>query len=262
MSLTQTTVTLQGIEVPISRKGHGRPLLMLHGGGGPVASRPFADLLAQHMEVIEPVHPGFAGTAIPDHFDGMEDLVYLYLDLMDALDLQDAVLMGFSMGGWTAAEIAVRNLQRIGQLILVDALGIKPGGRDDRDIPDIFAMSPEDVERLMWHDPAKAPGATQRSDEEWQAAAANRVALGMYTWDPYMHNPKLPNRLQRISVPTLLLWGASDRLVTPDYGRAYAGLIPQADLRVIGAAGHAPHIEQPEAFARRVLDFVALRSAA
>lgn len=259
---THTTLTLQGIELPVSRRGRGRPLLMLHGGGGPVSSRPFADLLAEHMEVIEPVHPGFAGTAIPEHFDGMEDLVYLYLDLMDKLDLRDAVLMGFSMGGWAAAEIAVRNQQRIGQLILVDAVGIKPGSRDDRDIPDIFATSPEEVERLMWHDPAKAPGAAGRSDEEWQAAAANRVALGMYTWDPYMHNPKLPRRLHRVGVPTLLLWGAGDRLVTPDYGRAYAGMIPQADLQVIGAAGHLPHIEQPEAFAARVLDFAAHRPAA
>lgn len=262
MPITETTLSLQGIELPVIRKGRGRPLLMLHGGSGPASSHPFTDELAKHMEIIEPIHPGFAGSAIPEHFDGLEDLVYLYLDLMDALDLRDAVLMGFSMGGWAAAEIAVRNQQRIGQLILVDAVGIKPGTRDDRDIADIFAMSPESVEQLMWHDPSKAPGSSGRTDQEWQTAAANRIALGMYTWDPYMHNPKLPRRLHRISVPTLMLWGASDSFVTPDYGRAYASLIPRADLRTIDAAGHAPHIEQPDTFVGHVLEFVAPSLAA
>lgn len=261
MTPIRTQLALQGIELSVTRRGRGRPVLMLHGGGGPVSTLPFADALAEHVELIEPVHPGFAGSAIPEHFDGLEDLVYLYLDLMDALDLRDAAVMGFSMGGWLAAEIAVRNQQRIGQLILVDAVGIKPGGRDDRDIPDIFAIAPEKVEQLMWHDPGKMPGASGRTDAEWQTMAANRIALGMYTWDPYMHNPKLPRRLHRITAPTLLLWGEEDRFVTPAYGRSYARLIPGAELRLIPAAGHAPHVEQPESFVRHVLSVVAPKAA-
>jgi pimeloyl-ACP methyl ester carboxylesterase len=255
MTNTTTTITLQGIELKISRKGRGKPLLMLHGGGGPISSRPFADQLADHFEIIEPIHPGFSGTPIPSRFDSVEDLVYLYLDLIEALDLKDVTLLGHSLGGWIAAEIAVRNLSRVSRLVLADAIGIKPGGRDERDIPDIFAMSPDKVEALLWHDATYAPSEANRSDQDWQMMAANRVALGMYTWDPYMHNPKLMDRLHRITVPTLLLWGAHDRFVRPSYGQAYAQRIPGARLELIDDAGHVPHVEQPAAFVRHVLAF-------
>lgn len=250
-------VRLQGIDLEVRRKGSGPALLMLHGGGGPVFDHPFADQLAQHFEVIAPVHPGFGGSRIPEHFDNLEDLVYLYLDLMDELDLRDAVLMGNSMGGWTAAEIAVRNSQRIARLILVDAIGIKPGGRETRDIADVFAMPASEVAKLLWHDIARAPDVSAMSDAELQGLAADRVAFGMYTWDPYMHNPKLRHRLHRIKVPTLLLWGESDRLVTPEYGRAYCSMIPGARMEIIPRAGHSPHIEQPDALVQKVLAFAA-----
>src|SRR5207247_6496682 len=101
--------------------------------------------LTQRFDVIAPTHPGFANSPIPEHFDALEDLVYLYLDLLDALDVWDVVLMGFAMGGWVAAELAVRNTTRLAQLILVDAVGIKPGHRDTRDIADIFAAPAPEV---------------------------------------------------------------------------------------------------------------------
>jgi len=247
--------TLQGVEVEVARKGAGTPLLMLHGGGGPVMKQPFTDELAKNFEIIAPTHPGFGGTKVPDHFDGMEDLVYLYLDLLDALDIHDAVLMGFSMGGWLAAELATISCNRFSRLILVDAVGVKIGGPTDRDIADVFGIPPEEATRLMWHDPAKAPKMDGLSDEALQAIAGNRIALGLYTWEPYMHNPKLKHRIHRISVPTLVIWGASDGLVKTDYGQAYANLIPGAKFVAIPEAGHSPHAEQPEAFLSQVLAF-------
>ena len=250
------TIELQGVPVDVVFKGAGPQLFLLHGGGGPVASMPFADSLSEQFEIIAPVHPGFAGSAIPDHFDDLQDLIYLYLDLMDTLDLQDAVMMGFSMGGWTAAELAVLSTARISRLILVDAVGVKVGGRDDRDIVDVFATPQEELTKLMWHDPGKAPNPSQMTDEQRQIMQSNRVALGLYTWQPYMHNPKLPRRLHRIDVPALVLWGESDGLVTPDFGRAYASMIPNAAFAVIPAAGHAPQVEQPEVFVQHVLSFV------
>lgn len=253
---TVRTIDLPGAAVDVVCKGSGPTLFMLHGGGGPVASMPFADRLAESFEIIAPVHPGFAGSAIPDHFDDLQDLIYLYLDLMDALDLEDAVMMGFSMGGWTAAELAVLSTARLSKLILVDAVGVKVGGREDRDIADVFATPQEELTRLMWHDPSKAPDPVQMTDEQRQIMQSNRVALGLYTWQPYMHNPKLPRRLHRIDVPTLVLWGESDGLVTPDYGRAYCGMIPGAQFAVIPEAGHAPQAEQPDAFVEQVLSFV------
>ena len=251
----QQTLTLHDIDVGIVRKGSGPPLVMLHGGGGPVAAMPFADRLAERFEIIAPTHPGFDGTPIPDRFDDIHDLTFLYLDLMDALDLSDAVLMGFSMGGWAAASMAVMTTERISKLILVDAVGIKPGGRDDRDIADIFALRPENLVELMWHDPANAPSPAEMSDEQVQVMIANRTALAMYTWDPYMHDPRLKHRLHRIDVPTLLIWGESDGLVTTDYGTAYRDLIAGAELVVVPEAGHAPQLEQPDAFVKHVLDF-------
>jgi pimeloyl-ACP methyl ester carboxylesterase len=252
---SKTVLELHGVGLEVARKGSGPQLLILHGGGGPVSHLPFADELAKRFEIIEPVHPGFAGTPIPEHFDNLQDLIFLYLDLFDALPLERATVMGFSMGGWTAAELAVMTTARMSRLILVDAVGIKAGGREDRDIADVFASPAPDLARRMWHDPAKAPDPAKMSDAEIQMVAANRIALAMYTWDPYMHNPKLRHRLHRIKLPTLLLWGAGDGIVTPKYGEAYRALIPGAKLVVIPDAGHAPHIEQPGAFVRHVMAF-------
>ncbi len=254
-SETSTVVSLRGVDVPLVRRGAGPPALVLHGGEGPVDQLPFVDFLAAHFELVLPTHPGFGGAPIPEHFDNLQDLVFLYLDLIDSLDLQDAILMGFSMGGWLAAEIAVMNTGRFSKLALVDSVGIKPGGPFDRDIADVFASSAEDLLKATWHDRSLAPDQGAMTDEELQIIAANRVAHGLYTWEPYMHNPKLRYRLHRIDIPTLLIWGGNDGIVTPDYGAALRDLIPGASLSVIPEAGHHPHIEQPDEFASRFLEF-------
>ncbi|MBU7443499.1 alpha/beta fold hydrolase [Paraburkholderia fungorum] len=257
MTSTVQTIVLQGIDLLVSRKGRGQPLLLLHGGGGPVFSCPFADALAQNFEVIEPIHPGFSGTQVPKTIDGVSDLAYLYLDLLDALDLKSVTLVGISLGGWVANEIAVRNLSRISRLVLVDAVGVKLGSREERDFPDVFATDPREVERLMWHDMSFAPVNQNLDDAGWQAVAQNFMALGVYAFDPYMHNPKLKGLLHRVTVPTLVLWGAQDRFAEPSYGEAYARLIPGSRFELIDNAGHAPHVEQPVAVAQHVLNFAA-----
>ncbi len=249
------TVSLQGIDLQVIRRGAGPQLLLLHGGGGPQLSLPFFERLTAQFDVIAPTHPGFAGSPIPEHFDGMDDLVYLYLDLMDALDLRDVILMGISMGGWAAAEIAVRNTSRLSKLILVDAVGIKAGGRDSRDIADVFGLPQDEVTGLLFHDPSKAPDLTTLTDAQMTEMAANRIALAMYTWEPYMHNPKLRHRLHRVQVPTLLIWGEDDGLVPVSYAEAYRALIPGAELVVIPKAGHVPQVEQPDLFCDHVCAF-------
>lgn len=244
---------LQGIDVEVIRKGSGQPLLMLHGGGGQIAGMPFADKLAEKFEIIAPTHPGFGGSKIPDHFDRVDDLVYLYLDLLDELDLRDVTLMGFSMGGWTAVELATMTTERLSRLVLVDPVGVKVGGREDRDIADVFALPGEKLAEIMFHDPSLAPNPADIPDEQLHIIAANRIALGVYTWEPYMHNPKLPHRMHRINIPTHFIWGASDGLVTADYGRAYAKMIDGATMTVIEEAGHSPQMEQPDKFVEAVL---------
>ena len=251
------TINLQGIEVTVTRKGSGPPLFLLHGGGGPVTALPFADRLAEKFEIIAPTHPGFAGTAIPDSYDGITDLAFTYMDLMDRIELKNAVALGISMGGWLLAELAVMSTARMSKLIFVDAVGVKHGGPTDRDIADVFALSGPDLAAIMWHDPSKAPNPANMNDEQLQMMAANRTALALYTWDPYMHNPKLAGRLHRIDRPALFLWGGSDRLVTPEYGRKYAALVPGARFVEISGAGHTPQAEQPDAFLAEVLAFTA-----
>ena len=246
---------LQGIDLDVARRGSGPPLLMLHGGGGPVAAMPFATRLAETFEIIAPVHPGFAGTRIPDHFDCIDDLVYLYLDLLDELDLREVLLVGFSMGGWVAAEMATMTTERLSRVALVNSVGVKVGGRDDRDIADVFAVPGERLAEIMFHDPSMMPGFADMSEEQLEIIAANRMALGVYTWDPYMHNPKLPGRLHRVTIPAHFIWGASDGVVSVDYGRGFCGMIPGATMTVIEEAGHAPHMEQPDRFVDDLLAF-------
>jgi len=252
------SIDLQGITLPFARRGppDAPAVLVLHGGGGPVSNQFALRELSETHHLIAPVHPGFAGTPIPEHFDGMEDLVYLYLDLLDALCLERVTLMGFSMGGWCATEMAVRNTGRLSHLLLVDSVGIKPGRREDRDVADVFGIPPQELINRLFHDVSNAPDHSGASEEDLAVLASNRTALALYTWEPYMHNPKLPRRMHRIDIPTLLIWGESDGIVSVDYAAAYQSLIRDAGLEVIAQAGHQPQIEQPAAWLSAVRRFL------
>lgn len=260
MSVATAKQLLAG-SVPLTylESGAGPPILVLHGAGGLPEGAPFLERLAEHGRVIVPTHPGFGRSELPDWIDSVDDLAYLYLDLLESLDLRDVTVIGCSMGGWLAAEIAVKSTARIARLVLVDPIGIKVSDRLTRDIIDIFATDPVELERIAVHDPRNALDLAALSDEALELMARNREAAALYLWEPYAHDPKLPRRLHRIDVPTLLLWGESDRIVTPAYGRAYAELIPRARFELIPAAGHAPHIEQPDAFIEHVVKFLGER---
>jgi pimeloyl-ACP methyl ester carboxylesterase len=252
-------VTVSGVRLELIERGRGRPLLFLHPGIGIEHSAPVLEHLARSARVIVPSHPGFGRSDVPRWMNTVDDLAYFYLDLLETLDLKDAVVVGVSLGGWIAASIAVKSTERLSALVLANAIGIKPGDRETRDIVDIFAATDEELAALAWHDPAAgARDYKTMPDDEVTSAARNREALARYAWSPYMHDPKLPHRLHRIRIPTLFLWGASDRILSEAYGRAYCALIPGAKFEPIERAGHFPHLEQPEAFARRVLAFAGL----
>jgi pimeloyl-ACP methyl ester carboxylesterase len=246
-----------GIDLEIVRRGTGRPMLVLHGFDTIDPAAAFLDLLGRHGEIIAPSSPGFGQSPRPEDFDTVYDLVHLYLAALDALPGDKVTLLGFSFGGWLAAEVAAACGHRLAKLVLVDPLGIKISDRETPDILDVFNKSPDEVRRKSWHDPARfAPDYNAMSDEALVVHARNREALCLYAWRPYMYNPQLPRWLGRIKVPTLLVWGASDRVVTPDYGRAYSRLIPGSRFALIEGAGHHPEIEQPEAFVERVAAFL------
>ena len=251
-------VNVHGVQLEVVERGEGRPILLLHGEDGLDPKAPFLDLLAAFGRVIAPSHPGFGHSPDAETIDTIDDLAYLYLDLFTEQDLREVLVIGCSLGGWVAAEMAVKNTDRLAKLVLVDPLVIKVGDRETRDIPDIFALPPAEVTRLQYHDPARvAVDYTALSDDELTVIARNREATALYAWEPYFHNPKLRQRLHRINIPTLLLWGASDRFVTPGYyGAAYRDAIPGARLELIERAGHFPHREQPEAFVERVRKFM------
>jgi pimeloyl-ACP methyl ester carboxylesterase len=188
----------------------------------------------------------------------VDDLSYFYLDLMEQLDLRDATVVGVSFGAWVAAAIAVKSTARIARLVMADAVGIKVGDRETRDIVDIFALTDPQLNELAYWDPKIAARDYKAMPvAAVTAVARNREALGRYGWQPYMHDPKLKGRLHRIRVPTLFLWGTHDRILTEAYGRAYCAAIPGARFELIDKAGHYPHLEQPQAFADRVLAFAA-----
>jgi len=255
-SSTTERLSVGGIELEVVRRGAGRPLLLLHGLQNVDPRARVLDLLGRHAGIVAPSHPGFGHSARPPEFETVYDLVHLYLDLLETLPDERVTLVGLSFGGWLAAEIAVKCCHRIDRLVLVDALGIKVSDRETPDILDIFHTSPSEVQRRSWHDPSRwAPDYNSMSDDELVVRARNRDALCLYGWRPYMYNPRLKPWLRRIEVPTLVLWGASDGIVKPSYGRAYSASIPGSRFELIEKAGHHPDIEQPEAFVERVAAF-------
>ena len=255
--MTQT-IQLSGAGLELIERGQGRPLLFLHAGEGLSAERPWLDLLSQHYRVIAPSHPGYGASPLIDGgAGGIDDLAYLYLDLTRELDLENALLVGADLGGWIAAEMMVRSTVRFSCLVLVAPLGIKLRGRDERDIADIHAMTPAEYLRLAWADARNGDvDYTALPDSELAAIVRGREAFALYGWKPYMHNPRLKRWLHRIDRPTLLLWGAADRIVTPFYGEGWRQEIAGARIDIIPDAGHFPHWEQPEEFVQRLSAFV------
>jgi pimeloyl-ACP methyl ester carboxylesterase len=251
-----TSMVVNGITIEAVERGQGRPILFLHPGIGMDAGAPVLNELARGGRVIAPSHPGFAGSQLPKGMSTVDDLSYFYLDLLDQLDLRDVLVIGVGLGGWLAAEIAIKNNARLSRLVMANAIGVKVGDRETRDIIDIWSLMPDELDALAWADPANGKIDYKSLPQEASLAAArNREAYARFCWSPYMHNPKLKNRLHRIGIPTLFLWGAADRILSDKYGRGYCAMIPSARFETIERAGHYPHLEQPEEFARRALAF-------
>ncbi len=258
-SATRATAArvINGVRIELIERGSGRPLLFLHPGIGISATAPVLDRLAEQARVIAPSHPGFGASEQPPEFNSIDDLAYFYLDLIDALDLTDTIIVGVSLGGWIAAEMAVKSCARISHLVLANPVGIKVSDRETRDIADIFALTEEQFAEMAYFDPGAGKHDYKSMPEaEVRVVARNREATARYGWSPYMHDPKLKARLHRIRVPTLLMWGTADRILSQPYGEAYCTAIPGARLEPIERAGHFPHLEQPDEFARRIFAFV------
>lgn len=249
-AITRTVTLSPDLDLTLTENGTGRPVLILHGGGGPFTVAGIADHLAATMHTITPTHPGWNGTPCPAWLSGIDDLALTYLHYLEDHGLRNVLVIGSSLGGWIGAEMAVRDgAGRITGLILIDAVGIAVAGAPIRDF---FALDARAVADYSFHDadrfyvdPATVP-APQAAIRQ-----ANMTTMRAAAGDPYMHDPKLLHRLGDVTIPVLVLWGESDRIVTPAYGAAYAAAFPDARFEIVEKAGHLPQIEQPAAtFAR------------
>lgn len=245
-ALTRTVTLHPNLDLTLTEAGTGRPVLILHGGGGPFTIASIANHLTDSMHTIVPTHPGWNGTVRPAWLSSISELAQAYIRYIEDSNLRDVLIIGSSLGGWIGCEMAVRDqASRITGLILIDAVGIAVDGEPIRDF---FALDAREVADYSYHDaerfyvdPTTVPAA--------QAAArqANMTTMRAVAGDPYMHDPELQNCLTQVAIPVLVIWGKSDRIVTPAYGQAFARAFQHARFAIVEDAGHLPQIEQPDA---------------
>lgn len=244
MEFETRTVDIAGARITYREAGSGSPLLFLHGSGGAAALLPVLEPLTARHRVIVPDHPGYGQSEDPEWLDDIHDQAYACLDFIEALDLHDVHLVGTSIGGWIALEVAIRNASRLRALTVIGASGIRPG-----EIPtgDLFMWSPEDRIRNLVVDPALAERmlAAPQTPEQQEIGIRNHFTTAKIAWEPRFFDLTLEKWLHRIRIPTHVIWGDGDRLFPVEYGRKLHALIPGARWSVIERCGHLPHAEQP-----------------
>lgn len=249
------TVNLLGgsVSVAYRQSGTGSSFLLLHGGAGPESMANLASAVSSSGDVVIPIHPGFEGTPRPEWLDNVQKLAIVYTALIEKLDLHDIILVGNSLGGWLATELALISSTRIKALVLIDAVGVEPESQTDR-IINPGALDPSTLLEYVFYDAKKA--IALRSGAKPEYMNGNQASLNAYGGDPFMVNPKLKDRLSEMKIPVLFLWGATDRIVTPDYGRYFCNLIKEARFELIEEAGHFPQVEQPDAVWKQIKRFM------
>ena len=222
-----------------------KDVLLLHGGGGPLTVATFAELVAAQrpLKVMAPTHPGFAGTPRPESLHDIRGLAAHYIGLLDEKDLSEVTVVGNSIGGWIACEMALLDSSRIGRMVLVDAVGIEVPGHP---VADFFSLTPRQVAEIAYCDPDRFGVDTSKlPPEALQAMAGNREALAVYAGTS-MSDASLLGRLARVNIPTTVIWGECDRIGDLHFGRAFAAAIPGSRFCLLKSAGHLPQIETPQ----------------
>jgi pimeloyl-ACP methyl ester carboxylesterase len=260
-AFTEEFVEAAGVRIQLRRGGTGAPLLILHGElGVPGWLRAYAQL-AERFTVYVPSLPGFGQSARPDWIASVRDLAAWVTWCVRDLGLSAPLpVIGFSLGGWIAAEIATMNAGIFTKMVLVGAAGLQP---EDGQVWDYFIHSNTEAFAQAFCEPAKAAEYSQYYGKTWTVedetrAEQNREMAARLLWKPYMRSHTLPALLRGIATPTLVVWGREDRIIPLDVCQRYARTIPGATARVLDGCGHLPEMEQPEAFVRVVLDFLAL----
>jgi pimeloyl-ACP methyl ester carboxylesterase len=250
-----TPLEFDGATIQLLRAGSGEPLLFLHPAGGAGQWRPYHSLLADHFDVIAPDGPGFGGSDAIEAIEAIDDHVYFTLDLLDRLGLERPHVVGASFGGWLAAELAVHSPHRVGRLVLVDAIGLD---LPDHPYADLFAMTREETIAALFHDQAVGEKVFP-PDPDIDTLVQDykdKTAFAKVAWSPFFCNPKLERRLRRITAPTLVIWGADDRVAPVAHGERYAESIPDATLTVLPECGHAALVEKTEPAVAAIIEFL------
>lgn len=231
-------------------------LFFLHGAGGSDSTLGLLGRFVGEFRVVVPDHPGFGASPDPQWLDNIHDVAYAYLDVLEALDLHQVHLVGTSLGGWIALELAVRDASRLATLCVIGAAGIRPG-----DIPtgDLFMWSPEERVRRLVADPALAEKilALPQTPEQAEIALRNHFTTAKLCWEPRFFDPHLEKWLHRLRLPTQVIWGAEDRLFPPAYGRKLAAAIPGSRFALIEQCGHLVHLEEPARLEALLRQFIA-----
>lgn len=244
MTFTDGYVEVDGCKTHLRRGGRGEPLLFLHGANGAPVVLPFMEKLAQRFDVLIPEHPGYGKSDEPEWLENIHDIAYFYLDFLKQLNLKNVTVVGSSMGGWIAMEMAVRDTSRLKSLVLSSPAGIAaPGVR----AADIFLMAPEEMVRNLFVD-QKLAEARLAQPEDVDISLKNRHTTARLAWEPRLHDPYLPKWLHRIDVPVKIVWGRQDRILPVAFVDVYRKLLPKADISIIENCGHLPHAEKPDEF--------------
>jgi pimeloyl-ACP methyl ester carboxylesterase len=255
MNASEEMLNVRGGSLLMRRAGTGPTVLFLHGANGVPGWLPFFDRLSDRFELLVPDHPSFGSSPTPPWLDDMADLAYFYLDLFGELKLKDIHIVGHSMGGWLAQEIAIRSQARIKSIMLIASVGIRIKGNP---VANLFIMTPEQITRAVYADPKIIASELARmpTPEEIARITVNRTASARLAWSPRFFNPKLSKWLHRITVPTQIIWGAQDGVVSAAYAQEFKRLIPHASVTVFPDAGHAPFAERLDDTVQTVADFV------
>lgn len=251
MNFSDGFLDVNGCKTHLRRGGSGAPLLYLHGASGAPAIMPFMEKLAARFDVFVPEHPGFGLSEEPEWLENIHDLAYFYLDFLRKLDLRGVTLIGSSLGGWTALEIAVRDASRLASLVLIGPAGISVPGVHPADT---FLWPEDELARNLFHDHkfAEQRLAQPQTPEAIELSLKNRHTTARLAWEPRMHDPYLPKWLHRIEVPVKIVWGAQDKILPVAFAHEFKRLIPHAELHIVEGAGHLPQAEKPDLFCELV----------
>ena len=252
-TFTEEYVEIGGGRTHMYKGGSGAPILYLHSAGANPGWADYIDGLARSHTVYVPSHPGYDNSDRLPWVNTINDTAHFYIGLMSKLGLEGVTLVGHSMGGWIAAEIAAMDSRRVKAMVLVDPVGVKP---QNSEITEVLMVGPAQTKSMSWYDENKAPNLDDLPQEKQDVLWRNREMASRLLWKPYMHNPHLPDYLGLVSLPTLIVFGKQDGIVPLEVGEIYHQILGGSRLHIIDKAGHSPQIEQTKEFLDVTSDFL------